>query len=174
MDGADRAGQAEPAAGGLARTGCAVPPRKGLPRAMNGMSSPGGHALSRASCSPAYSCDVAGRRREAVRTRCCPRRSRTPWAQLKGSCLEAPFPECCHRHGRPSSGGHHPAGGCAPPCIRRPRGMRRLFALWGSWAKFATDRIQLARQHRKRFCLQIKPFAALLRLFLYKLGHLVL
>ena len=60
MDGADRAGQAEPAAGGLARTGCAVPPRKGLPRAMNGMSSPGGHALSRASCSPAYSCDVDG------------------------------------------------------------------------------------------------------------------
>ncbi|MCH3959613.1 MAG: hypothetical protein LKE51_09540 [Selenomonas sp.] len=60
MDGADRAGQAEPAAGGLARTGCAVHQRKELPRARDGMPSPGGHALSRASCSPAYSCDVDG------------------------------------------------------------------------------------------------------------------
>ena len=60
MDGADRAGQAEPAAGGLARTGCAVHQRKGLPRARAGMPILDGHALSRASCSPAYSCDVDG------------------------------------------------------------------------------------------------------------------
>ena len=90
---------------------------------MNGMSSPGGHALSRASCSPAYSCDVAGRRREAVRTRCCPRRSRTPWAQLKGSCLEAPFPECCHRHGRPSSGGR---GHCESAGLDRNQSTRQV------------------------------------------------
>ena len=53
----------------------------------------------------------------------CPRRSRTPWAQLKGSCLEAPFPECCHRHGRPSSGGR---GDCEPANLGRNQPTRQI------------------------------------------------